>query len=115
MMKKTRLIFNDDIINGYKHYINFKRDFSGALAVFEKYILPVYVDIGIDVNNDWLIVTLQYDTEMEDYLTILKKEWDILIEWLKKEDIQYAYPTMYDDWSMVIPIDDFVEWVLKDD
>ena len=115
MMEKTKLIFKDDVINGYKHYINFKRDFSGALAVFEKYILPAYADIGIDANNDWLILTLQYDTEMEDYLEILKQDWNDLTEFLNNEGIQFSYPTMYDDWSMVIPIDDFVEWVLKND
>ena len=115
MMEKTKLIFKDDVINGYKHYINFKRDFSGALAVFEKYILPVYVDIGIDANNDWLILTLQYDTEMEDYLEILKQNWNDLTEFLNNEHIQFSYPTMYSDWSMIIPIDDFVEWVLKNE
>jgi len=113
MMEKTKLIFKDDVMNGYVHYINFRRNFSGALAVFEKYILPVYVDIGIDANQDTLILTLQYDTSMEDYLEILEKEWDTLTEFLKKEKIQFAYPSIYDDWSMIIPIDDFVEWVIK--
>ena len=113
MMEKTRLIFKDDVKNGYIHYINFKRDFSGALAVFEKYILPSYVDIGIDANNDWLILTLSYDSDEKDNLEILEKEWDTLTGFLKKEEIQFAYPSMYNDWSMVIPIDDFVEYVLK--
>ena len=72
MMEKTRLIFKDDVKNGYIHYINFKRDFSGALAVFEKYILPSYVDIGIDANNDWLILTLSYDSDEKDNLEILE-------------------------------------------
>ena len=112
MMEKTRLIFKDDVKNGYIHYINFKRDFSGALAVFEKYILPCYVDIGVDANNDWLILTLSYDSD-EDNIEILEKEWDTLTEFLKKEKIQFSYPSMYNDWSMVIPIDDFVEYVLK--
>lgn len=115
MMEKTKLIFKDDVINGYKHYINFKRDFSGALAVFKKYILPAYVDIGIDANADWLIICFDYDSEQEGYLSILEHEWDILSKWLKKEKIQFAYPTMYGDWTMAIPIDDFVEWVLKND
>ena len=115
MMEKTKLIFKDDVRNGYIHYINFKRDFSGALAVFKKYILPAYVNIGIDANNDWLILTLQYDTSMEDYLEILKQDWNDLTEFLNNEGIQFSYPTRYSDWSMVIPIDDFVEWVLKND
>lgn len=113
MMDKTKLIFREDVRNGYIHYINFKRDFSGALEAWNKYLLPVEMNISIDANKDWLILTLQYDTDMEDYLEILEKEWDTLTDFLKKEDIQYAYPSMYDDWSMIIPIDDFVEYVLK--
>lgn len=113
MMEKTKLIFKDDVMNGYVHYINFKRDFSGALEVFKKYILPVEVNIGIDANSNWLILTFGYDSEEEDCLTILKHEWDEITEFLKNEDIQYAYPSWYDDWSIVIPIDDFVEYVLK--
>ena len=81
-----------DVINGYKHYINFKRDFSGALAVFEKYILPIDgVDIGINANQNWLVVILPYDTEMEDYLEILKQDWNDLTEFLNNEGIQFAY------------------------
>lgn len=113
MMEKTKLIFKDDVMNGYVHYINFKRDFSGALEVFKKYILPVEVNIGIDANSNWLILTFGYDPKEEDYLTILKHEWDEITEFLKNEDIQYAYPSWYDDWSLVILIDDFVEWVIK--
>ena len=52
---------------------------------------------------------------MEDYLEILKQDWNDLTEFLNNEGIQFSYPSMYDDWSMVIPIDDFVEWVLKND
>ena len=116
MMEKTKLIFKDDVIKGYNHYINFKRDFSGALAVFEKYILPIEgVNIGINANNNWLVIILSYDNEMEDYLEILKQDWNDLTEFLNNEGIQFAYPTRYSDWSMVILIDDFVEWVLKND
>lgn len=113
MMEKTKLIFKDDVMNGYVHYINFKRDFSGALECFKKYILPVEVGIGIDANNDWLIVSFSYDEKEEDYLEILEHEWDEVTGFLDEEGIQYAYPTWYGDWSMVIPIDDFVEWVIK--
>ena len=113
MMEKTKLIFADDVKNGYVHYINFKRDFSGALETFRKYIVPVDVRIGIDANNDWIILTVSYDEDMEDYLEILQEQWDILTKWLKEENIQFAYPTRYGDWTMLIPIDDFVEWVLK--
>ena len=113
MMEKTKLIFKDDVMNGYVHYINFKRDFSGALEVFKKYILPVEVGIGIDANNDWLILSFSYDKKEEDYLEILEHEWDEVTGFLDEERIQYAYPTRYGDWSMVIPIDDFVEWVIK--
>ncbi|MBQ2832384.1 hypothetical protein [Methanobrevibacter sp.] len=113
MMEKTKLIFKRDVMEGYVHYINFKRDFSGALEVFKKYILPVGVKIGIDANNDWLILSFSYDAEEEDYLQILEHEWDMVTQFLKEENIQFAYPTWYDDWSLIIPIDDFVEWVLK--
>lgn len=113
MMEKTKLIFKDDVMNGYVHYINFKRDFSGALEVFRKYILPVECRIGIDANNDWLILSFSYDKEEEDYLEILEHEWDEVTGFLDEEGIQYAYPTWHDDWSMIIPIDDFVEWVIK--
>lgn len=113
MMEKTKLIFKNDVMEGYVHYINFKRDFSGALEVFKKYILPVELNIGIDANNDWLILSFSYDVEEEDYLEILEHEWNEVTHFLKEEHIQFAYPTMYGDWSMVIPIDDFVEWVLK--
>lgn len=112
-MEKTKLIFKRDVMEGYVHYINFKRDFSGALEVFKKYILPVGVKIGIDANNDWLILSFSYDAEEEDYLQILEHEWDMVTQFLKEENIQFAYPTWYDDWSLIIPIDDFVEWVLK--
>ena len=112
-MEKTKLIFKRDVMEGYVHYINFKRDFSGALEAFKKYILPVEVNIGIDANNDWLILSFSYDTEEEDYLRILEMEWDEVTQFLKDEDIQFAYPTWHDDWSLIIPIDDFVEWVLK--
>lgn len=116
MMKKTEVIFKDDVRKGYIHYINFRRDFSGVLETWRKYVLPVEsVDIGIDANHDWLILSLKYDTDMDDYLEILEQEWDILTSFLKEKHIQYAYPTMYGDWSMVIPIDDFVEYVLKGD
>ena len=114
-MEKTKLIFKDDVKNGYVHYINFIRDFSGALEAWNKYILPVEVDIGIDANNDWLILTLRYDKDMEDYLKILESDWNILTDWLKEKDIQFSYPSMYDDWSMIILIDNFVEYVLKSD
>lgn len=113
MMEKTKLIFKDDVMNGYVHYINFKRDFSGALEVFRKYILPVACNIGIDANSDWLIVSFSYDEEEEDYLEILEHEWTEVTRFLDEENIQYAYPTWYEDWSMIIPIDDFVEWVIK--
>lgn len=115
MMKKTKLIFEDDVWNGYIHYINFRRDFSGALETWRKYVLPVPVKLGIDANNDWIIVTFSYDTDMEDWLEILQNEWDTLTDFLKEKHIQFAYPTRYGDWSMVIPIDDFVEYVLKGD
>ena len=52
---------------------------------------------------------------MEDYLEILKQDWNDLTEFLNNEHIQFSYPTQYSDWSMIIPIDDFVEWVLKND
>ena len=68
MMNKTKLIFKNDVMEGYVHYINFKRDFSGALETFKKYILPVEVNIGIDANNDWLILSFSCDAEEEDYL-----------------------------------------------
>ena len=113
MMEKTKLIFKDDVLNGYVHYINFKRDFSGALEVFKKYILPVECRIGIDANNDWIIIYFTYDGDEEDYQEILEKEWDAVSDFLKGEKIQFVYPTWYDDWSMIIPIDDFVEWVIK--
>ena len=113
MMEKTKLIFKDDVKNGYVHYINFKRDFSGALEVFKKYILPAYVNIGIDANSDWLIVSFSYDEEEEDYLKTLEFEWDEMTGFLNTENIQFAYPSWYDDWSLIIPIDDFVEWVMK--
>ena len=35
MMEKTKLIFKNDVMEGYVHYINFKRDFSGALEAFK--------------------------------------------------------------------------------
>ena len=57
MMKKTKLIFEDDVKNGYINYINFRRNFSGALEAWRKYVLPVPVKLGIDANNDWIIVT----------------------------------------------------------
>ena len=113
MMEKTKLIFKDDVMNGYVHYINFKRDFGGALEVFKKYMLPIELKIGIDANNDWLILYFSYDEDEEDWLEVLEIQWDEVTKFLKEEDIQFAYPTWYDDWSMVIPIDDFVEWVLK--
>lgn len=113
MMNKTKLIFKNDVMEGYVHYINFKRDFSGALETFKKYILPVELNIGIDANNDWLILSFSYDVEEEDCLEILEHEWNEVTHFLKEEHIQFAYPTRYGDWSMVIPIDDFVEWVLK--
>ena len=113
-MEKTKLMFKDDVMNGYVQYINFKRNFSGALEAFNKYILPVELDIGIDANNDLLILIFSYDTDEEDYLDILEKEWDEVTSFLDAEEyLHYAYPSMYDDWSIVISIDWFVEWVLK--
>lgn len=112
-MEKTKLIFKDDVMNGYVHYINFKRDFGGALEVFKKYVLPIELKIGIDTNNDWLILYFSHDDKEEDWLELLEIQWDEVTDFLKEEKIQFAYPTMYSDWSMVIPIDDFVEWVLK--
>jgi len=112
-MEKTKLIFKNDVMEGYIHYINFKRDFSGALETFKKYILPVTVNIGIDANNDWLILSFSYDKDEEDYRKILEYEWDEVTKFLKDENIQYAFPSWYDDWSLIIPIDDFVEWVIK--
>lgn len=113
MMEKTKLIFKNDVMEGYVHYINFKRDFSGALEVFKKYILPIECNMGIDANNDWLIITFTYDEDEEDYLEIMKKDWNQVTTFLKEEGIQFAYPSWYDDWSIVILIDDFVEYVLK--
>ena len=113
MMEKTKLIFKNDVMEGYVHYINFKRDFSGALEVFKKYILPVELNIGIDANNDWLILYFSYDVEEEDYLEILEHEWNEVTHFLKDEHIQFVFPSWYDDWSLIIPIDDFVEYVLK--
>lgn len=113
MMNKTKLIFENDVMKGYVHYINFKMYFSGALETFKKYILPVEVKIGIDANNDWLILFFSYDTDEEDYRKILEHEWNEVTHFLKEEHIQFAYPTLYGDWSLIIPIDDFVEYVLK--
>ena len=113
MMEKTKLIFKNDVMEGYVHYINFKRDFSGALEAWNKYGLPVECNISIDANQDWLILTFCYDEEEEDYLEILKNEWDQVTTFLKEEGIQFAYPSWYDDWSIVILIDDFVEYVVK--
>ena len=113
MMEKTKLIFKNDVMEGYVHYINFKRDFSVALETFKKYILPIECNISIDANKDWLILTFSYDEEEEDYLEILKEEWDTVTTFLKEENIQFAYPSQHDDWGIVILIDDFVEYVLK--
>lgn len=113
MMEKTKLIFKNDVMEGYVHYINFKRDFSGALEAWRKYALPVECNMGIDANNDWLILTFSYDEEEEDYLKILENEWDTLTTFLKEEGIQFSYPYWNDDWSIVILIDNFVEYVLK--
>ena len=114
-MKKTKLIFEDDVKNGYINYINFRRNFSGALEAWRKYVLPASVKLGIDANNDWIIVTFSYDTDMEDWLEILQNEWDTLADFLREKHIQFAYPTRYGDWSMVISIDNFVEYALKGD
>lgn len=113
MMNKTKLIFENDVMEGYVHYINFKRVFSGALEVFKKYILPIECNMGIDANKDWLILTFIYDEKEENYLEILENDWDTVTTFLKNEDIQFAYPSWYSDWSIVILIDDFVEYVLK--
>lgn len=113
MMNKTKLIFENDVMKGYVHYINFKRVFSGALEVFKKYILPIECNMGIDANKDWLILTFIYDEKEENYLEILENDWDTVTTFLKNEDIQFAYPSWYSDWSIVILIDDFVEYVLK--
>lgn len=113
MMNKTKLIFKNDVMKGYVHYINFKMYFSGALETFKKYILPVELNIGIDANNDWLILSFSYDKDEEDYRKILEHEWDEVTKFLKDENIQYAFPSWYEDWSLIIPIDDFVEYVLK--
>lgn len=113
MMEKTKLIFKNDVMEGYVHYINFKRDFSVALETFKKYILPIECNISIDANKDWLILTFSYGEEDEDYLEILKEEWDTVTTFLKEENIQFAYPSQHDDWGIVILIDDFVEYVLK--
>lgn len=114
MMEKTKLIFKNDVMEGYIHYINFKRHFTPAIETFKKYILPVECRVvGINANNDWLILTFRYDKQEENYLEILENEWDQVTTFLKENDIQFSYPTRYDDWSMVIPIDDFVEYVVK--
>ena len=114
MMEKTKLIFKDDVKNGYIHYINFKRDFSGALQVFRKYVLPVECKISIDANNNWLILILCSDSELNpDVQELLERDWDTLTEFLKEEDINYYYPSWYAEWSMIITIDEFAEWVLK--
>lgn len=113
MMEKTKLIFKNDVMEGYVHYINFKRCFSGALETFKKYILPIECNISIDANKDWLILTFRYDEKEENYLEILENEWDTVTTFLKEENIQFAYPSQHDDWGIVILIDDFVEYVLK--
>lgn len=113
MMEKTKLIFKNDVMEGYVYYINFKRCFSVALETFKKYILPIECNISIDANNDWLILTFIYDEKEENYLEILENEWDTVTTFLKEEGIQFAYPSQYDDWGIVILIDDFVEYVLK--
>ena len=113
MMEKSKLIFKNDVMEGYVHYINFKRDFSSALEIFKKFILPIECNISIDANKDWLILTFSYDEENEDPLEVLKEEWDTVTTFLKNEDIQFAYPSWYGDWSIVILIDDFVEYVVK--
>ena len=69
--------------------------------------------MGIDANKDWLILTFIYDEKEENYLEILENDWDTVTTFLKNEDIQFAYPSWYSDWSIVILIDDFVEYVLK--
>ena len=112
-MEKSKLIFKNDVMEGYVHYINFKRDFSYALELFKKYILPIECNISIDANKDWLILTFIYDEKEENYLEILENDWDTVTTFLKNEDIQFAYPSWYGDWSIVILIDDFVEYVVK--
>ena len=112
-MEKTKLIFKNDVMEGYVHYINFKREFSGALEAWKKYILPIECNISIDANKDWLILTFIYDEKEENYLEILEKEWDTVTTFLKEEGINFTYPYWYDDWGIVILIDDFVEYVLK--
>ena len=107
-MKKTQLIFQDNVINGYNHYRRFKNDFSDALAIFKKYILPIECDIALDANHDWLIFFIDHeDEELAEY------EFDSIVDFLKSNKMPPSYPSIYDDWSMIVPIDYFVEYVLS--
>ena len=112
MMKKTEIIFQEDVKNGYINYINFKRKFRIALETFKKYILPIETTIGIDANHDWIILIFHYD-DKEENQEQLEKEWTQTTNFLKEEEIQYAYPSWYDEWSIIIPIDEFVEYVIN--
>lgn len=107
MLKKTSLMFREDVKKGYKNYRYFKIYWSGVTEAFKKYICPVPVNINIDCNNNWITLQLLHDHPDDDWL---ETEWEELIKFLDEE--RFMYNTEKNKWMIIITMDEFVETIL---
>lgn len=110
MREKTKVIVQHDTRIGYANYIDFKRNFSGVINTFRKYICPVLVDCTVDVNNDMVEMHLCYENRNDDSTY---HNWILLLDFLKEKKMQRI--RMMKNYVVKVPIDDFVEFILRGD
>jgi len=108
MLKKTSIMFREDVKEGYKHYQYFIRHWTMVLSAFEKTMCPVPVYTSMDVNSDLIKIGFHNsDGDEEGY----PEMWDNLTSFLKEEGFHYLQAK--NEWAVYIHIDDFVENVLS--
>lgn len=108
MLRKTSILFREDVKEGYKHYQYFIRHWTMVFAIFEKTMCPVPVDTSIDVNSD--LIRIGFDTTDDDFDSY-NVMWDELTLFLKEEGFRYTGSKK--EWAVYIHIDNFVETVLS--
>lgn len=110
MLKKTSIMFREDVKEGYKHYQYFIRHWTMVLSAFEKTMCPVPVTTSMDVNSD--LIKIGFNHPEEEY-EIESNEimWNELTSFLKAEGFNYLQAK--NEWAVYIHIEDFVETVLS--
>lgn len=109
MLRKTSIIFREDVKEGYKHYNYFIRHWTMVISAFEKTICPVPVTTSMDVNSDLIKMGFSHP-ETTDEIESCEIMWNELTSFLEYEGFKYLQSQH--EWAVYIHIDDFVETIL---